>query len=270
MEPENKQKNQKIDESSPTESGDLMITPHGETAKGEEEVQSEAAQPAPEQVAEQPVVQEESKKVGPIMLDQEKPVKKKKDLFDLRLKKLKKKKLRKKHEVEEEVVKPVARHEMRYHHFFTFRKPKEWSTFAMVAKNVAFAVIAFVFFAGTIAFDNVLFAAEDEVTVQNTILSIPEKESVSIMKDGEKRLVSDSFLLSGGEQVMTNDSELIEVMLVGQGVLRLGENTTLTFEEIDNVSKEYKIKLQGGTIWGNTRFDDFDLEIYTETALVDQ
>ena len=82
-------------------------------------------------------------------------------------------------------------------------------------------------------------------------------------------VVSDSFLLSGCEQVMTNDSELIEVMLAGQGVLRLGENTTLTFEEIDNESKEYKLKLQGGTIWGNTQFDDFDLEIYTDTALVD-
>ncbi len=247
--------NQKDEDFSLMESSDLVIKPQG----GDSSVNLSAASP------------EKSKKTLGEPLVEEVPLKhkrkkQKKNIFALRLKQLQDKKHLFNFAKKE---KPVIKDETKTAKVFKFIKSRHHSVFTMILKNVFFAIVGLGIFVATLSVDNVLFASQKEEEVKEyTYLHLSVDESVNVSLDGKTEIAKNGYQIQEGLEISTNSSDNVEIALLGQGVLRLASNTSLTFDKVDEKAKRYLVTLKEGSIWGNIQFDDYDLDIKTETVLV--
>lgn len=270
MQEDNTQK-QKNEGPTLMENNDLVIKPQGGDVSVEDSTnQGILTESKPGQIDLSSVAIEKPKTtLGDPLVEEEtpKPKKKKKskNIFELRLKELHDKKHLFKFGGK---PKAVIRGETKGLKLFTFKRAEVHSVFTMVLKNAFLAVLGFGIFAATLSLGNIIFASNQEDVKEFSSLHLSANESVNVSIDGQTGVAKNDYQILKNLEVSTGSSENTEISLLGSGVLRLASNTSLLFEEVDEENKQYSIKLEKGSIWGNTQFDDYDLDIKTTSVLV--
>ncbi|MBA4336697.1 hypothetical protein C0416_02890 [bacterium] len=141
----------------------------------------------------------------------------------------------------------VIKSEVKPLQLFIFAGKKRGSFFESFVTTLSFVVFSAVIFAGSVFADISSYNLGKEF-IHDGIMLVGEK---SVSLDEEARV--DTTGTSGA------------ILIVGErGLIRLGADTVAVVESIDKESKTYGFRLEKGSLWGNTVFDESSFVVKTK------
>ncbi|MCD6109670.1 FecR domain-containing protein, partial [bacterium] len=172
-----------------------------------------------------------------------KPKQEKEDVFDMQFKNLSKGIKKDKGKVAKAVKseeKPLK--------LFILKKSRAKSFLEAFTVTVSFIIFSAIIFGASVLAD----------ISHNNYEQKSVHEGVSIVSENMGPVKQGQVIDTTGMNTVTN-------ILIGQrGIVRLGDNTVVTLESIDNKSKTYTFNLKKGNLWGNSQFDQSSFVVKTD------